>query len=312
MDLTTWAGLRRGSYTLSQAPGFSVVGERNNPASFEMTGAAVAERTQLQTLLATETDPAARARLQRQLDELIPWWRWFAWETMAPGAGPPVWDDYARLKWRLTNYRMPVGQYHWLDGTHREGPTVTIASTRSAGTPVTVNAIQLLQAWIGQPITGTDGLKHLAGPTAGESFGIPDERSAVRATFTDDVLPLFTTPSLWYDRALNCSYCHFANFARTAREMSLLDYPGINAGAMSLSTPPGHSILGERRIGARNFNWDHAYLGMRLQNERMPPGWPFDRNSTTLGPTVSHPVTGRPILAIDLIGEWVTAGAPDN
>ena len=45
----------------------------------------------------------------------------------------------------------------------------------------------------------------------------------------------------------------------------------------------------------------------------MPPEAPFVLDESNRdGPMLVHPVTGNSVSAVDLIGEWVDAGCPDN
>ncbi len=226
-----------------------------------------------------------------------------------PNGGDFNWDN-SRLKWRLTSPRMPPGMPHHLDGTGRDGPMVplrglsagmdggTDASVATDAGPVPhAPAVAILEAWVTARCPREAAFFVQGNPT----------------TFRDGVLPLFTTANLWFPLAQNCSFCHFGTGARTGRELDLSSYDGIMAGALTVSEPPGHSILGETMIGRGDFDWNRSFLQQRLRNERMPPGWPFDRNrSWPEGPTLPHPVTGMPVTAVELIRQWVASGAPNN
>jgi hypothetical protein len=43
-----------------------------------------------------------------------------------------------------------------------------------------------------------------------------------------------------------------------------------------LSKPPGVPLLGQSKIGAKDYNWDKSKMKERLRNNRMPPGIHFD------------------------------------
>jgi hypothetical protein len=43
-----------------------------------------------------------------------------------------------------------------------------------------------------------------------------------------------------------------------------------------LSKPPGVPLLGQSKIGARDFNWSMSKMKARLRNNRMSPGMEFD------------------------------------
>lgn len=255
MDLSSYSGFRQGSYSVTQAPGISILGESR------------------------------------------------------PGGNDFNWDS-SRLEWRLTSPRMPPGVPHHLDGTGRDGPLVAIrgpsvsldggTDADAAGDGATgrrVTAVAVLSAWF-------------AARCPREAAFLVE---GTPATFPSDVLPLFTTRDLWYPGAQNCSFCHFGTGARTGRELDLGSYDGMMAGALTVTEPPGHSILGETMIGRGDFDWNRSFLQQRVRNERMPPGWPFDRNrSWPEGPTVQHPVTGISVTAVELIRQWVASGAPNN
>jgi hypothetical protein len=65
-------------------------------------------------------------------------------------------------------------------------------------------------------------------------------------------------------------------------------------------------MLGEAVAGVAPFDWAKSGLRARLRNNRMPPNAAFDVHELTRdGRTFPHPITGVPITAVDLIGEWV-------
>ena len=72
-------------------------------------------------------------------------------------------------------------------------------------------------------------------------------------------------------------------------------------------------ILGEAVPGGPPFDWNNSVLRKRLRNNRMPPDAPFVLDESNRdGLMLVHPVTGNDVSAVDLIGEWVDAGCPDN
>jgi len=84
---------------------------------------------------------------------------------------------------------------------------------------------------------------------------------------------------------------------------------GLLAGADNGEEP----LLGESVVGATDFNWGSSGLRKRLRNNRMPPEAPFVLDESNRdGLMLVHPVTGSDVSAVDLIGEWVDAGCPDN
>jgi len=119
-----------------------------------------------------------------------------------------------------------------------------------------------------------------------------------------DVLPLFTANGAWFEGAQACAGCHFANTEFSAHEMDLNTYAGILAGADVLSEPPGEAIIVPG-------DWAASSLRPRLRNNRMPPGWQFDpTEGNRNGPALT--VDGGQITAVELIGAWVDAGAPET
>ncbi len=196
------------------------------------------------------------------------------------------------LRRRLTEARMPPDGPFSLQALGRDGPQVALDGGGAAP------ALDVLGAWVG------------AGAPEHAAFDVPD---AGAATFAGDVLPLFVTPNLWYPGAASCDFCHFQSTPRASAELRLRDWAGIMAGARSRTAPPGFSILGETAPGARDFDWAGSILRQRLRDTQMPPGRPWDRNGNfASGPWRTHPVTGEPVRAVDLIKEWVNRGAKNN
>jgi len=155
------------------------------------------------------------------------------------------------------------------------------------------NAIGLLEAYVG-------GLKGSPVTYAG---------SAGTVTFTD-VAGLFSKPNVWYNGGPACTSCHYCNTEPPCYHM--IDFnteAGLLAGADNGEEP----LLGESVVGAKDFNWGSSGLRKRLRNNRMPPEAPFVLDESNRdGLMLVHPVTGSDVSAVDLIGEWVDAGCPDN
>ncbi len=232
------------------------------------------------------------------------------------------------LRKRLRNNRMPPGMPFVIDESNRNGPDVSTTndgddlaldcpdcaceSTDCVGTPSGwvvkrdasgniqygdesgsgLNAVGLIGAWV-----------------TGEAGG-----SSAYGTDSDvdwcDIAPLFCQPNVWYNGGLSCTYCHYcADEPPCFHTLNFCTEAGIKLGADDGNAP----ILGESAVGATNFNWSGSVLRARLRNNRMPPDALFvldesNRNGRTIFDTL-HP-TG--ISAVDLIGEWVDAGCPDN
>lgn len=88
--------------------------------------------------------------------------------------------------------------------------------------------------------------------------------------------------------------------------MNLSTYAGILKGADVVSEPPGEPIIVPGK-------WAESVLHERLRNNRMPPGWTFMMDESNRdGPMVKHPVTGKEVPLIQILEEWVNAGAPNN
>ncbi|MCP4422672.1 MAG: hypothetical protein GY805_39185, partial [Chloroflexi bacterium] len=180
-----------------------------------------------------------------------------------PGAGDFDWS-HSKLRARLRNNRMPPGWEFDVTEENRDGPTLDVNGAE-------VRAVDLIAAWVeaGVPETAT--------------FGDND------ATFANNILPLFTEDSVWFEGSQACTGCHFSNSENSYHEMDLSSYEGILAGADVLEEPPGVSLLGESVSGAGDYDWGHSKLKERLRNNRMPPGWEFDITEENRdGPWVLH------------------------
>ncbi|HFC11673.1 MAG TPA: hypothetical protein ENJ56_02420 [Anaerolineae bacterium] len=218
-----------------------------------------------------------------------------------PGEGEFNWGE-AKLRHRLRDNRMPPGFPFDRTEENRDGPTLTVNGTE-------VRAVDLLGAWVD------------AGVPESADFG------DYKATFDQDVLPLFTETGIWFDGSPACASCHTGNTEASAHEMDLGNYAGILAGADVLEDPPGVSILGESKPGVGDYSWADSKLRSRLRNNRMPPGSPFDITEANRdGPFVLHgqPVEGIKdiastfgtgeceVLAVNLLGDWIAAAAPNG
>jgi len=152
--------------------------------------------------------------------------------------------------------------------------------------------------------------------------------AAVEISFKRHVLPLFTQPNMWYEGSMPCTACHFAMSDKSAHELDMGTYQGILTGADSISEPPGEKIIVPGK-------WSESELRARLRNNRMPAipgqaGWTFVMDESNRdGPCVKVSAEGVEIekdaegkikytdcasnlTAVELIGKWVDAGAPDN
>lgn len=164
-----------------------------------------------------------------------------------------------------------------------------------------------------------------AGSPNGEFQYIGRSGDFFRGTFQEDILPLFTTPSLWYEGARACASCHNGNTENSYHEMDLSSYEGIMKGGDVLTKPPGVPLLGQSVFGATNYDWGHSKLRARLRNNRMPPGWPEDLTEVNRdGPCIEIEDEGVEVPgaegkgalqygcdlnAVGLIEAWVNAGA---
>ncbi|MFQ5864046.1 MAG: Ig-like domain-containing protein [bacterium] len=160
-----------------------------------------------------------------------------------------------------------------------------------------------------------------------------EQALASEVSFSQHILPMFTTPNFWYSGANACTNCHFAVSDESAHEIDLTSWDGLMKGADSLEDPPGESLLGESSPGAGDFDWEHSELRARLRDNRMPemPGWTFFRDeSNRNGPDLTEDPSNPGHLvpkrwsytswdnednvpnALGLIQAWVEAGVPNN
>ena len=178
------------------------------------------------------------------------------------GVGDFDWS-HSKLRERLRNNRMPPGWEFDITEENRNGPCVEVGAegvtVKLGEYGCDLTAVGLIGAWVE------------AGAPNGE-FTYGD----ATVNFERDVLPFFTQNSVWFDGSQACSGCHFAASESSAHQMDMSSYEGILAGADTLESPPGVSILGESTPGAGDFNWSASKLRARLRNNRMAPGWEFD------------------------------------
>ncbi len=156
-----------------------------------------------------------------------------------------------------------------------------------------IEAVKLIGAWVDagapekDPFTfeGKDGKKY-------------------KATFEKDILPLFTQPNVWAPNTQACISCHSAVSEQSVHQMGLGKYEDIMKGADCVS--------GECVPIIKPGDWENSKLRARLRNNRMPPGVPFDLTEANRdGPTVDGSGGGK-IRAVNLLGAWVDAGAPNG
>ncbi len=210
---------------------------------------------------------------------------------------PGDWEG-SKLRSRLRDNRMPPGWEFDIEETNRDGPTLTVDG-------VEITAVSLIGAWVD------------SGAEEGIFEWADGAGAAHTASFADDIQPLFTTDNIWFDGSEACTNCHFDNSEDSRHEMDLSSLAGIMRGGDVLSEPPGVAIV-------LPGDWEHSKLRARLRDNRMPPGWEFDIEETNRdGPIVQGGVpliSGATsvlqgdcdIYAVDLIGAWVDAGAPEG
>ncbi|MBK7894359.1 MAG: c-type cytochrome [Anaerolineaceae bacterium] len=213
-----------------------------------------------------------------------------------PGVAIVVPGDWAssKLRGRLRDNRMPPGWEFDIEETNRDGPLLE----HDGGN---VSAVALIGAWVD------------AGAPDGDFAWMDTDGTEHNGSFETDVLPLFTTEDAWFAGSQACTECHFDNSEDSRHEMDMSSYAGIMLGGDVLSSPPGVAIV-------LPGDWDNSKLRSRLRNNRMPPGWEFDIEETnrdgpivTVGSLASATAGDScELYAVDLIGAWVDAGAPER
>lgn len=176
--------------------------------------------------------------------------------------------NHSKMRARLRNNRMPPGWPEDLTETNRDGPCMKVSNgvaevIKNGDGPTygcELNAVGLLEAWV------------KAGAPKATTFKF----GAENVSFNKSILPLFTTHGIWFKGSAACSSCHFNNSEHSYHEMNLTSYEGIMQGGDVISSPPGVPLLGQSKIGAKDFNWGESKLKERLRNNRMPPGVTFD------------------------------------
>jgi hypothetical protein len=120
-----------------------------------------------------------------------------------------------------------------------------------------VGAVDLLGAWV------------TAGSPESDPFDFNDVNGkACQGTFSEDILPLFNQPNLWYPGAISCTSCHSQDVTAAYARMNLSDYQGILAGSgRSSNDTKGEGILG-------GGQWQDAKLYEVLSKGEMPPNRP--------------------------------------
>lgn len=157
-------------------------------------------------------------------------------------------------------------------------------------------AVDLIGAWVNSGAPETETFEYTG--SDGEPY---------IATFDADILPLFTQDGAWGPTTRSCSSCHFDNTDKSTHKMDLSSYRGMMKGGDVASAP----LFGQSKIGATDYDWAHSKMRARLRNNRMPPGMPFDIDEGNLdGPELD--VNGTKVKAVDLMGAWVDAGAPET
>lgn len=232
-----------------------------------------------------------------------------------PGGTDFDWG-HSLLRNRLRNNRMPQ-QPGWefrRDESNRNGPDLELVNghwrvikphryTSWDNEDNVPNALGLIGAWVEALKAGGD----LFDSTMTFSYMGVDS-----LTFFDDVQQFFVESDIWFPNSQACTECHFANNEHSYHEMDLGTFAGIILGADG-GVDPILNDADQPLTSADQIDWAESRLRHRLRDNRMPPNAPFLLDESNRdGPIVTHPVTGLPVRAVDLIGEWVANGAPDN
>lgn len=196
------------------------------------------------------------------------------------------------LRRRLRNNRMPPNFPFVMDMSNRNGPVLEddgsghLIPKRPFVYGSEPDVVHLIGAWV----------------DAGAEDGTFSYSGFTSLTFTDDVLPFFTEHNMWFSGSESCVACHYSNDEDSSHELDLTSHAGILLGADA-----GDEAIIE--VG----DWSASPLRKRFRNNRMPPNSPFMfGQGNRKGPWLTHPVSGDPIQAVDLIGEWVSDGAQNN
>ncbi len=232
----------------------------------------------------------------------------------------------SELRKRLSDNRMPPGWEFRVDESNRNGPDVSTTNDGNdiqlAGSDFFIkvdssgnyeysccddpnpNATGLIGTWVDETDAGLDD---------GNGASYEGDKDVTWS----DVAPFFNQTGAWFAGSIACINCHAGDANGDGEEtcpnechlMDLSSAEGIRNGADDGIEP----LLGESSVGETNFSWNRSELKSRLRDNRMPPNSPFVIDeSNNDGRTVTHPVTGKLVNAVDLIEEWLNAGAPDD
>ncbi|NIT60527.1 MAG: hypothetical protein GWN00_31290, partial [Aliifodinibius sp.] len=95
------------------------------------------------------------------------------------------------------------------------------------------------------------------------------EQAATEVSFSQHILPLFTTDEIWFPGTEKCTACHSGE-GPYSHELDMGSWQGVITGADGGDEP----ILGNDP-GQTNYDWGSSGLRRRLRNNRMPPHFPF-------------------------------------
>jgi mono/diheme cytochrome c family protein len=157
-------------------------------------------------------------------------------------------------RWDVVNYVRSLQQ----PGSY---PARSAGIQEAAPEACPVYAIDLIGAWVAAKTPET------------EAFSFTDiNGKTCQATFSADVLPLFSQANLWYTGALSCRTCHGPDVQISYARMDLSSYQGILAGmGRASASEKGDDILG-------GGNWEQALLYNALSKGQMPPEKPAGVN----------------------------------
>lgn len=157
------------------------------------------------------------------------------------------------------------------------------AEALAASPKCRISALNLIGTWVS------------AGYSEKEPFSFSDIKgNNCTGTFQADVEKLFLTPNLWFDGAPACITCHYADIAKSQKNMDLSSYTGMLAGSNRLNgAPKGNDLLG-------GGVWNDALLRKVLY---APDGkTEIGRPAMPLGRPASVPADGPIISAGSPVG----------
>ncbi|GAB4522086.1 MAG: hypothetical protein Fur0018_03330 [Anaerolineales bacterium] len=200
-----------------------------------------------------------------------------------PGSMPALRENLTiRERWDIVNYLKsgnltpPEVVSAALKGQRTPMPTLIPATLppvdlSGGGGPAkcSIGAIDLIGLWVE------------AGTPESDPFPFTDVNGAAcQATFTEDVLPLFTESNLWFPGAVACSSCHNANLTASSANMDMSTYAGILAGSYRTdAAAAGKDILG-------GGVWQDSTLFLKLSTGQMPLGRPANIPIDEHGPVI--------------------------